>query len=100
MKREVHQARKEYPCSAPYGPCNRRILRGQPYTQLSYGPGEKPFTSPDWTVLRACSTCEALPVGTETPGAEPCPAHTADLQCAALAGHYPATPHEFPIGLF
>lgn len=97
MRSEVHAARKEYRCGAPYGPCDRRILRGQAYTQLTWGPGEPPFNLPTWTVIRACSDCAALPEGADAPDA-PCPAHNAELQCQRTANHPP--PHEYPIGLF
>lgn len=101
-KTAVHLARREYRCSAPYGPCSNRILAGRPYTQIAYAPGERPYTSsPTWTYLKACSTCKPLDiVEEELPKAAACPAVAGDLQCLLSAGHHPTTDHQFLEGLF
>lgn len=103
-KRVVHVARKEYACSSPDRPCTRRILRGDPYTQLSYGPFQPPFTrSPGWTVLRLCSTCSPIAPG-ESPVATPCPYGAGSNQCVLSEGHDAGdtpTAHQFaPEALF
>jgi hypothetical protein len=95
---EVHVARKEYRCDAPLAPCARRILRGAPYTQVSYKPGEAPFNASTWQVLRCCSSC--IPIEGETRAPVQCGAGNADAQCPLPSGHYPRTPHEIPQGLF
>ena len=94
IRRETHTARREYRCDAPYGPCTRRILRGQTYTLICYPPGTPPFKSPTWTNIRACSACATLPAGVEIP----CPIGSDGLQCSKLIDHEP--PHDYPIGLF
>jgi hypothetical protein len=95
---EVHTARKEYPCSAPQAPCARRIERGRAYTQISYKPGEAPFKSSEWQILRACSVC--VPIEGERAAAAGCPTQVGGAQCELTAGHHPHTDHQFPIGLF
>lgn len=99
ITREVHVARKEYPCSAPGRPCARRIYRGQPYTLISTPPHTAPLNAPGWTNQRACSSCE--PIAHEVLSApQPCPVDRGDLQCELPLGHYPLTDHQYPIGLF
>ncbi len=102
---EIHQARKEYTCSGEDRLCSRRILRGEPYTQLSYPPFCYPEkgkgNDPQWTVLRACTACrpitedlyDALGLGA------PCGYTAGDLRCE-LTRHGPETDHQLPIGLF
>lgn len=87
-RRDVRVARKEYPCSGAHGrPCRRRIHRGDPYTQISYAPYQKPFTrSPIWTILRVCAACEPIPES-EARTSIPCPRGTATDQCTLPAGH-------------
>ncbi len=99
-QRSVHTARKTYQCDGRGRACGRQIRPGDPYTQLAYPPHFAPFPdSHGWTIRRFCSTCEALPAGVIAAGI-PCPAASGDAQCSLVDGHYPTTPHEFPIGLF
>lgn len=99
VTREVHVARKEYRCDAPARPCSRRILRGQPYTLIATPPHTPPLDAPVWTNQRACSSCE--PIAHEVTGSrQPCPVDRGDLQCTLSLGHFPLTPHDYPIGLF
>lgn len=103
-KRDVRVARKEYPCSAPDRPCTRRILRGDPYTQLSYGPYQPPFVkSHVWTILRLCSTCSPI-APHESPVPAPCPFGSGERQCILSDGHDAGpnpTAHQFaPEALF
>jgi hypothetical protein len=97
-RREVHVARKEYRCEAPFGPCSRRILRGQPYTLFSFPPGSEPLRLQTWTNLRACSVC--APIRHEVSSTPtPCAAVVGGEQCS-LDAHGPERDHEFALGLF
>ena len=97
-KREVHVARKEYRCEAPFGPCPRRILKGQPYTLFSFPPFSDPLKLSVWTSLRACSVC--APISHEVSSTPtPCSAVVAGDQCS-LPEHGPERDHEFALGLF
>lgn len=103
-QRAVRVARKEYPCSSPDRACTRRILRGDPYTQLSYPPFLPPFTkSHQWTVLRLCSTCSPISPA-ESPVPTPCPFGDGGNQCVLSEGHLDGpnpTAHQFaPEALF
>lgn len=98
-RREVHAARKEYPCDAPFRPCSRRIRRGDPYTQLSYPPNAAPYFVGLWTIVRACSVCAPIPHEVASRAPAPCTFGSSDTQCE-LPAHGPDRPHQFPIGLF
>lgn len=99
VKVEVHVARKEYSCGDLRRACDRKIRRGDPYTQSSYPPGEPPFKSPVWEIIRSCSAC--MPIAQEVSSVPSrCTVGSSELQCSLAAGHYPATPHDYPIGLF
>lgn len=100
-KRDVRIARKDYHCSSPDRTCTRRILRGDPYTQLSYAPYQPPFSkSSGWTILRLCSTCSPI-APSESPVPTPCPFGTGTNQCILTEGHIPAEAHQFaPEALF
>lgn len=93
-RREIRVARKEYPCGAPHRPCDRRIRRGDPYTQISHPPDPPRY---HWTVIRACTACEPIPHSL-APAPTPCTLGRGDLQCELTAGHVP--PCQYPIGLF
>lgn len=103
-QRAVRVARKDYPCTGLDRPCPRRILRGDPYTQLSYPPFQPPYAkSHVWTVLRLCSTCSPIAPG-ESPVPPPCPYGDGHNQCVLSEGHDTGThptPHQFaPEALF
>lgn len=98
IRREVRVARKEYRCEAPFRPCDRRILRGDPYTQTSFSPGSPPFGAAAWINLRACSVCSPIPHEVTTRHHQPCGVGASDQQCSLPLDH--ETPHEYPIGLF
>lgn len=99
-KQEIHLARREYRCGQ--GHCTRRIGAGRPYTQVSYAPGERPYSaSSTWTYVKACAVCIPLAIiEEELPAPTACTAAAGDLQCQLSAGHHPATDHEFLEGLF
>lgn len=97
--REVHVARKEYPCDSPYRHCDRRIRRGDAYTMITFPPGSEPLRASIWTTVRACSACEKIPHEVVPREKLPCTiGRGEDLQCELTAGHVP--PCQYPIGLF
>ena len=96
----VRTARKEHPCTSLGRTCGRHIAKGDPYTQISYPPGCKPFELvPGWTILRACTACRPLAPAELPAGVTlPCTFGDGTQQCVLPAGHGPD--HEFLIGLF
>ena len=97
---EVHVARRERGCDAPFRSCNRRIRVGDPYTLLAYPPGALPFKSHQWVNLYACTACSPVPHEV-TSAPQPCTVMSGDLQCELAAGHEAAgINHQYPIGLF
>lgn len=101
----VRVASKGYQCAGHGRPCARRILRGQPYTQVSVVPvpgdrtlrGAATAARGAWTVRRICSAC--LPLA-DTDARVPlsCTYGSAESQCELTFDHPP--PHQLAIGLF
>lgn len=97
---EVHVARHERRCDAPFHPCARRIRVGDPYTLLAYPPGAEPFKQRGWVNLYACSACSPIPHEVSS-APLPCTFMSGDLQCELADGHLAAgLNHQYPIGLF
>jgi hypothetical protein len=92
-----HKARNDYPCDDPDNRgCRRTIVKGDIYVQLSWPPHSRPFLSPLWTIVRACSACR-LP---ETATSTTCPIGPAGMTCLADAGHGPDVEHIYQEALF
>jgi hypothetical protein len=96
----VRTARRAYRCSWRYenAACQQEIRKGDPYTQMSYAPFEKPENARghDWLTLHVCMACEPLGGVVEK---LPCPAVVDGDRCLRDA-HPDTIAHEFPIGLF
>lgn len=82
MLEEVHTARKSHICRG----CGQTIRSGDPYTQRTLAPGEKPNRTTDWEVHRYCSACVALDPATLATD-PPCTFQVGPTRCSRSLNH-------------